>query len=527
MRHSPSFDFTGQSTGRAAVARCDRIGLYGAFVVTCALALVMGVSTPGAHARSPVGQSGPQSVAPIAKKLVDAVVNISTAQKVKSRSGRPLPSVPEGSPFEDLFEDFFENGEDDANRKVASLGSGFVINGTEGLVVTNNHVIEGADEITIIFRDGSRLPVDKVLGVDKKTDLALLKVTPKTPLPDVQFGSSAAIEVGDWVLAIGNPFGLGGSVSVGIISAKQRDIKTGPYDDYLQTDAAINKGNSGGPLFNMDGDVIGVNTAIISPTGGSIGIGFAVPSDTALLVVEQLRKYGETRRGWLGVNIQSVTEVVATSFGLKPDNGAVISSVAEGGPAEAAGLQPGDVIVAFDGKDIQQMRMLPRLVAQTEEGAEVEVVYLRDGTRETATVTVGRLDESTDEENADADAEANGDDGGDGVGEGLGVVPDGPLLGLTLTPVDAAAVRTYGLKDGIDGLVIDQVVAGTAAEKRGLAPGEVISDAGASVSTLVSVRSRSDLFGLIDTIRDGNRSKILLRVVKPDGQFRFVDLPVE
>jgi serine protease Do len=272
---------------------------------------------------------GPTSVAPLAEKLIDAVVNISTSQTLKGPEGVPLPRVPKGAPFEEFFEDFFnrKGGKSPADRKVSSLGSGFVVDGKEGLVVTNNHVIEGADEIIVNFNDGTKLKVEKVLGKDTKTDLALLKIAPKKPLPAVPIGSSDRLKVGDWVMAIGNPFGLGGSVTVGIISAKQRDINSGPYDDYLQTDAAINKGNSGGPLFNMEGEVIGVNTAIISPTGGSIGIGFAVPSDTATIVVDQLRQFGETRRGWLGVKIQSITDDLAEAYGVKENTGALVASV--------------------------------------------------------------------------------------------------------------------------------------------------------------------------------------------------------
>jgi serine protease Do len=295
-------------------------------------------------------QNGPQSVAPLAKKLVDAVVNIATSQTVKGPSGVPLPKVPKGAPFEDFFDDFFNKrgGVPHNDRKISSLGSGFVIDGKEGLIVTNNHVIDGAEEIDINFHDGSTLKVDKVIGRDTKSDLALLKVTPKKPLTDVKFGSSAQIDVGDWVMAIGNPFGLGGSVSLGIISAKSRDINSGPYDDYLQTDAAINKGNSGGPLFNMDGDVIGVNTAIISPTGGSIGIGFAVPSDTVANVIDQLKQYGEVRRGWLGVKIQSITDDIAETLGLPESDGALVAAVTPDSPASKAGLEAGDVILKFD-----------------------------------------------------------------------------------------------------------------------------------------------------------------------------------
>jgi phosphatidylserine decarboxylase precursor-related protein len=270
-----------------------------------------------------------------------------------------------------------------SERKVSSLGSGFVIDGNEGLVVTNNHVIDGADEIIISFHDGSKLKVDKVMGRDSKTDIALLKVTPKKPLVSVAFGSSGAMKVGDWVMAIGNPFDLGGSVTVGIISAKARDINAGPYDDFLQTDAAINKGNSGGPLFNMDGQVIGVNTAIISPTGGSIGIGFAVPADTVTGVVTQIKEFGEVRRGWLGVKIQSISEDIGESLGVPESMGALVAGVTPDSPAAKAGLEAGDVILKFDGKDVSTMRGLPKIVAQTPIGKTVEVEVLRQGQRKT------------------------------------------------------------------------------------------------------------------------------------------------
>ncbi len=259
---------------------------------------------------------GPASVADIAEKLQSAVVNISTTQKLKGSREVPMPKVPKGSPFEEFFQDFFNEEERGGAQRANSLGSGFVID-PSGLIVTNNHVIEGADEITANFTDGTKLKVVKIIGRDTKTDLALLKVEPKAPLNAVKFGDSQKMRVGDWVMAIGNPFGLGGSVTVGVISATRRDINAGLYDEFLQTDAAINRGNSGGPLFNMEGEVIGVNTAIISPTGGSIGIGFAVPSSTVTQVIDQLKTYGETRRGWLGVRIQTVNDEIAESLGLK------------------------------------------------------------------------------------------------------------------------------------------------------------------------------------------------------------------
>jgi serine protease Do len=308
-----------------------------ALVAAGLLLFLAGIPTTFAVAR------GPESVADIAEGLQDAVVNISTTQTLKGSSDNAQEGGPKGSPFEEFFNDFFDDqGGEALSRKVSSLGSGFVID-PAGLIVTNNHVIEGADEILVNFTDGTSLKVTKILGHDPKTDLALLQVEPKKPLKAAAFGDSAKMRVGDWVMAIGNPFGLGGTVTVGVISATRRDINSGPYDDFLQTDAAINRGNSGGPLFNMDGQVIGVNTAIISPSGGSIGIGFAVPSNSAVQVVEQLKQYGETRRGWLGVHVQNITDEMAASLGLQEPKGALVAQVTPGSPAAAAGIQPSDV----------------------------------------------------------------------------------------------------------------------------------------------------------------------------------------
>ena len=315
------------------------------------------LSTPG-FAR------GPEAVADVAEKVIDAVVNISTSQKVEGRLGpgaQQMPNLPPGSPFEEFFEEFFKNrrgqggGGDDqggnrAPRRVSSLGSGFIID-PAGIVVTNNHVINEADEINVILTDGTRLKAE-VIGKDQKTDLAVLRVKPTKPLKAVKFGDSDALRLGEWVIAIGNPFSLGGTVTAGIVSARNRDINSGPYDNYIQTDAAINRGNSGGPLFNLEGEVIGVNTAIISPSGGSIGIGFAVPSKTVQAVVSQLQQFGEIHRGWLGVKIQQVTDEIAESLGLKPTRGALVAGIDDKGPAKPAGIEAGDVIVKFDGKDI-------------------------------------------------------------------------------------------------------------------------------------------------------------------------------
>jgi serine protease Do len=414
------------------------------------------------------GRVGPQSVAPIAEKLIDAVVNISTSQTMKGSQGVPLPNVPKGSPFEEFFEDFFnrKGGRQQSDRKVSSLGSGFVVDANEGLVVTNNHVIDGADEIVVNFSDGSKLKVDKVLGKDTKTDLALLKVTPKKPLKAVSFGNSSDLKVGDWVMAIGNPFGLGGSVTVGIISAKQRDINSGPYDDYLQTDAAINKGNSGGPLFNMDGQVIGVNTAIISPTGGSIGIGFAVPSDTAMSVVDQLRQFGETRRGWLGVRIQSVTEDIAESVGIKENVGALVAGVTPDGPAAKAGIEPGDVVTRFDGKEVSSMRGLPRIVSQTPIGKKVDVELLRKGQKLTLQAVIGRLQEDAD---ADDPSKPKEQSGAPSTGQ--------VMMGMRLAPLTDDLRKTYGLDQKVKGVVVTSVEPQSQAAQKGIKVGDVIVEA--------------------------------------------------
>ena len=479
------------------------------FVVSACLlfAGVMGVPAKA--------QNGPTSVAPLAKKLSDAVVNISTSQTVKGPQGVPLPKVPKGSPFEEFFDDFFNKrgGGPRMDRKVSSLGSGFVIDGKEGLVVTNNHVIDGADEIIINFHDGSKLKVDKVIGKDAKADLALLKVTPKKPLADVKFGSSAALEVGDWVMAIGNPFGLGGSVTVGIISAKSRDINSGPYDDYLQTDAAINKGNSGGPLFNMNGDVIGVNTAIISPTGGSIGIGFAVPSDTVVAVIDQLKQFGETRRGWLGVKIQTVTEDIAETLGVPENTGALVSAVTPESPAAKGGLESGDVILKFDGKDVTTMRGLPKIVAQTPIGKAVDVEVLRKGAKKTVQIAVGLLeeDEGDEAEPAKTDEKPQGESP---------VVA--PVIGLKLGELTDDARKKYGLDQKIAGVLVEDVDPGSAAAQKGIKVGDVIVEAGQD-----TVSKPEDVAKSVEKVKRSGRKAVLLRVEDGKGDLRFVAVPFE
>jgi serine protease Do len=455
-------------------------------------------------------QRGPQSVAPVAEKLIDAVVNISTTQTTKGPQGLPLPEIPKGSPFDDLFEDFFNRrGGPRVPRKVSSLGSGFVIDGKEGLIVTNNHVIADADEIIINFHDGSKLKVDKVLGRDKKSDLALLKVTPKKPLVDARFGSSDKLKVGDWVLAIGNPFGLGGTVTVGIISAKQRDINTGPYDDYLQTDAAINRGNSGGPLFNMDGEVIGVNTAIISPTGGSIGIGFAIPSDVATHVIEQLKLYGETRRGWLGVNLQSFEDDIADSLGVPVGKGALVASVTQGSPAAKAGLQAGDVIVGFDGRGVANMRGLPKIVADTAIGKMVPVELIRAGQKKTLEVEIGRLvDDEIDDEQADS--------------ETMEEAPASQqMLGLKLEVLTDELRAKFQIDKKLSGVMVTDVDQESAAAAKNIKAGDVIVEAAQE-----AVETPADVARSIQKVKKLGRKAVLFRIEDAKGDLRFVAVPL-
>src|SRR5437660_6299918 len=357
----------------------------------------------GALVSVPALARGPEGIADVAEKVIDAVVNISTSQTVEAKGDGKgaVPQLPPGSPFEEFFDDFFKNrrapgGKGGGNNelqphKTNSLGSGFIID-TSGIVVTNNHVIADADEVNVIMNDGTKIKAE-IVGIDKKTDLAVLKFAPPRPLVAVKFGDSDKLRLGDWVVAIGNPFSLGGTVTAGIVSAKNRDISSGPYDSYIQTDAAINRGNSGGPLFNLDGEVIGVNTLIISPSGGSIGIGFAVPSKTGARVVDQLRQFGELRRGWLGVRIQQVTDEIAESLGIKPARGALVAGVEEKGPAKPAGIEPGDVVIKFDGKDIKEPKDLSRVVADTAVDKAVDVVIIHKGEEQTKQVTLGRLED--------------------------------------------------------------------------------------------------------------------------------------
>ncbi|MFT7593564.1 MAG: serine protease Do [Paracoccaceae bacterium] len=453
-----------------------------------------------------IAQARPESLAPLAEQISPSVVNITTTTMIEGRTG-PQGIVPEGSPFEDFFRDFQDrnrDGEGNKPRRSSALGSGFVIS-EDGYVVTNNHVIEGADEILIEFFSGKELPA-KVIGTDPNTDIALLKVETDSPLPFVSFGDSDNARVGDWVMAMGNPLGQGFSVSAGIVSARNRAL-SGTYDDYIQTDAAINRGNSGGPLFNMDGDVVGVNTAILSPNGGSIGIGFSMASNVVSRVVDQLKEFGETRRGWLGVRIQDVTDDVAEAMGLEKASGALITDVPEG-PAKEAGLLSGDVIMTFDGVDVADTRGLVRQVGNTTIGKAVRVVVFRDGGTQTILVTLGRREEA---ERAVPAAM----DGGDPD------VKEKEVLGLTLSLLTDDMRSEMGLPADMQGLLVMAVDESTEAFEKGLRPGDVITEAGQQ-----KVTSLNDLSDRIDEAKEAGRKSLLL-LVRRAGEPRFVALSLD
>ena len=464
---------------------------------------------------------GPEAIADVAEQVIDAVVNVSTKQSVDLRNGT-MPQLPPGSGFEEFFEEFFKNrrgpgGQNSPQgdnpspspRRVNSLGSGFIID-AGGLVVTNNHVIADADEVNVILNDGSTLKAE-VVGRDQKTDLALLKVQPTQPLKAVKFGDSDKLRLGEWVIAIGNPFSLGGTVTAGIVSARNRDIQSGPYDNYIQTDAAINRGNSGGPLFNLNGEVIGVNTAIISPTGGSIGIGFAVPSKTVMPVVDQLREFKEVRRGWLGVRIQQVSDEIAESLNIKPARGALVAGIEEKGPAKPAGIEAGDVIVKFDGKEVKEMRDLPKIVADTPVGKDVEVVVIRKGKEETKTVKLGRLE---DEKQAALDSKK------DAIPDAKPVVKK--ALGLDLANLTDDLRKKHNIKDDVKGVLITGVDPNSPAAEKRLVPGMVIAEVQQQ-----PVANATELQQRVDRLKkDGKKAAVLL-VVTPDGDPRFVALSLQ
>jgi serine protease Do len=453
--------------------------------------------------------AGSSGFADLAERLLPTVVNISTSQTLKRRPDQQPQQPPQGTPFDDFFKNFTDR--ENRPRRVQSLGSGFIVDAA-GYVVTNNHVIDGADEITVILDDGAEMKATLV-GTDEKTDLALLKVSSKTALPTAKMGDSDKARVGEWVMAIGDPFGLGGTVTTGIISARNRDINAGAYDDFIQTDAPINRGNSGGPLFNMYGEVIGVNSAIYSPTGGSVGIGFAIPINAAKNVIAQLRAGGIVRRGWLGVRIQEVTDELAESLGLDRGRGALISGMDQNGPAQKAGLQNGDVVLTFDGKPVPDNRALPRMVADAQIGKAVNVEILRRGQRRSVSVTVQRLVED-DQKLASASPDSSKQK----------QAPRGPTvtnLGMTVAPITGESRRRYRLDDKVQGVVVTDVDADSPAGQKNIRSGDVITEVAQE-----KVTSPEDFTAKLEAERRAGHRIVLIQVSR-GGELTFIPVRLD
>lgn len=472
-------------------------------------------------AKSPPASSSIEQIdvnngfAGLVKAVKPAVVNISTTSHVKTARNQPhfgnRQNVPELDDFlkrffgDEFFGEQFKNphGSQPRSRETHALGSGFIVS-EDGLVVTNHHVIEEADEIEVVFQDGKRFPAI-LKGSDKKTDIAVLQIESDNPLPYVSFGDSDTAEVGDWVVAIGNPFGLGGSVSVGVISARGRDIQSGPYDDFIQTDATINRGNSGGPLFNTKGEVIGVNSAIYSPTGGSVGIGFSIPSELVGNIVAQLSDNGSVERGWLGVHIQSVSDEIAEGLGLEDAYGALVSEVVEDSPAKRAGLQSGDVILTYAGERVDKMRDLPRLVANTTTDSEVVLGIWRNEASRSVSVTISKTDESAQEQAAKTPEIAKSED----------------ALGLALSPLNDELRTQYSVKEGTEGVIITDIDPASEAASRGVRLGDVIKKVGRqTISTVDEIDA-----AVKQALKDDKSSLLLL--IEREGQVLFVAIPIE
>ncbi|MGB3027362.1 Do family serine endopeptidase [Paradevosia shaoguanensis] len=487
----------------------------------CALLFISAV-TPFAQptlAASSTAQ-GPASVAALAKQLSPAVVNIGTSRHVPGGPGLPFPQGPDGSQLDDMLDHLNPNDGlgPEVEQEAESLGSGFIIK-ADGLIVTNNHVIDGAEEIQVFLTDGTRLPA-KVIGTDAKTDLAVLKVDAGRELPFVEFGDSDTAEVGDWVMAIGNPFGLGGSVTLGIVSARNRDINSGPYDNFIQTDAAINQGNSGGPLFDMDGKVVGINTALLASGGSSIGIGFAVAINLAKPVIDQLVEYGETRRGWLGVGIQEVTDDIAASLGRHNTNGALVVDVTEGGPSDGV-LKEGDLILQFDNKPIERMRDLPRIVAETDVGKAVEVKILRNGKDETVKISLGRL-EVGEQQIAEAQQEQQPPPPPDAPEDNIGPAPGLPeLVGFEAGPLSPEVRKQYGIPDDVKGVIITSVTSKSDAEEKGMIPGLVVSEVNQQ-----PIETVADVVEMVSAAKEAGRPAVLFKVTDATMTSRFIAVRV-
>ncbi|HVO03565.1 MAG TPA: DegQ family serine endoprotease [Candidatus Cybelea sp.] len=468
-----------------------------------------------AFADQPMVQMVPASFADLAAKVTPAVVNISSTHVETADAQPDMPfDVPKGSPFEQFFKQFMQQQHgQQGKRKATALGSGFIID-PSGYIVTNNHVIESATQIQVTTNDGTDYPA-KLIGADPKTDLALLKIEPKKPLTAVSFGDSDKARVGDWVLAVGNPFGLGGTVTTGIISARSRDIHEGPFDDFLQIDASINQGNSGGPTFNMNGEVVGINTAIFSPSGGSVGIGFAIPANMAKPILSELRDKGSIQRGWLGVEIQQVTPEIAKAIGLDEPKGALVASVQPNSPAAKAKLQAGDVIVSFNGQAIHEMRDLPRLVAQTDPSAKVELGIVRDKQQITVAATVAKMKD--DNEVASNDQQNDSTTSPDASANGVQI----PALGATLAAVTPEMRQMFNLSEDTTGVVVADLDSDSPLADQGIRPGDVIKKVSDS-----EVASPADVKRLAEQAK-ANKENVLLMLVDRQGKSLFVAVKLD
>jgi len=427
----------------------------------------------------------PESFADLVEDLVPTVVSIASTTIIKNQNNQNIPRFPEGSPFDEFFKEYFDNEQRNSpsQRPMIGLGSGFIVDDS-GIIVTNNHVIEGADEITVILHDQREFKAT-LLGRDPKADLAVLKIDPKGEnLEQVKWGNSDSIRVGDWSIAIGNPLGLGGTVTAGIISAISRDIGNGPYVKFLQTDASINRGNSGGPLFNIEGEVIGINTAIISQTGGSIGLGFAIPSSSALKIVNQLKDFGRTKRGWLGVQITPVSKEIAESLGLPDEKGAFITNINQDGPSKKAGLQEGDVIIKFNDIEIIKMTDLPRVVAESDVGSLASVVVWRKNKYITIKVKLGELPEESFVERKDIDNKKNNQQENE----------------IYLSSLNLSVKNS----ENNEGVVVTKIESDS-----NLLTGDIITEVNREV-----ILNIDDFVGLVEQIQKTGRSSLLLKILR-------------
>jgi serine protease Do len=488
-------------------------------LTAAAFGLWQAVPTPPAEAAPAVDHglmpiSTPASFADVIEAVKPAVVNISSSAPAPNRQmgpGQMMPfpegQIPGNPSMEEFFRRFFDRQSGSVPQGerplMQTMGSGFIV-ADDGLVVTNNHVVDGATEIVVTMNNGSRHSAELV-GRDPKTDLALLKIESDEPLPFASFGDSEQTRAGDWVIAIGNPFGLGGTATTGIVSARGRDIQAGPFDDFLQIDAPINRGNSGGPLFDTAGRVIGINTAIYSPTGGNVGIGFAIPASLAAPIVEQLRNDGYVERGWLGVQIQQIDEEIAEGLGLESSNGALVASVVPDSPADLAGLTPGDVIVGFDDKEIEDIKDLTRQVAAVRPDSEIDLQVWRDG----KTVDI-EVDLGENPEDLAVKAGVSGGENGDSAAS----------LGLSLMPLTPDSRRRFGVEESVEGALVASVDPSSPAARKGLRPGDVILGVGQE-----AVSGPSEVVDEVARLREDERPSVVFQVAR-GGDRRFLAVPL-